>query len=260
MAVQRDRSVIAVGGSSGGGPFVVRLVGRNGGAAPGVVGFSEDLRRPTESEGRAVFRVRRRGGSDGAVSVKYRSNADSEATSGQDFSARSGTLQWADGDTSERRIVMQVLPDRTTEGPESFRVLLRDAQGGVGVGTRAAIVEIQADGAPAGQVMFSDVPSIPEESGVGQFWLGRDYHFDGRVCVTMTARPGTAKAGEDFDAGASTVCWEDQDYEGKLIEIAVVDDHAREGDETFTVELSNPTGGALIGGPRSYVITILDND
>ena len=72
MAVRQDGSVIVVGYGTEVGPFVVKLIGNKGGVGPGIVGFVENHASMLESDGRAVFRARRRGGSDGNVSVKYR--------------------------------------------------------------------------------------------------------------------------------------------------------------------------------------------
>ena len=99
---------------------------------------------PLESDGQAIVRVRRSGGADGAISVAYQAIGDSNATVDEDFTATSGTLQWADGDASEREIVVEVIQD---DGPpeivESFTVSLENAQGGAGLGTRLATVDIQ---------------------------------------------------------------------------------------------------------------------
>ena len=87
MAVREDGSVIAAGGDvSADQSFIVRLLGETGGTSPGVVGFPEEnFAEGQESSGQAVVRVRRTGGSDGDVSVTYRTMADAEATADQDF-------------------------------------------------------------------------------------------------------------------------------------------------------------------------------
>ena len=68
---------------------------------------------------------------------------------------------------------------------------------------------------------------------------------------------GSAQAGDDFDATPVTLTWADQDTEPKSVLVAIVDDDDREGRETFTVQLSNPTGGAVIG-PHAMVESTID--
>ena len=242
-------------------PFVVRLVGDAGGTSPGVMSFAGDNAVPLESDGQAIVRVRRSGGSDGAISVSYQAIGDSSATANEDFTTTSGTLQWPDGDASEREIVVEVIQDAgPAEIVESFTVKLENAQGGAGLGKYLSTVDIQPDGAPGGQIDIGGAdPTSGVESNI-QVWLQRGYYFEGRVCVTLTASSGTAIAGEDFDEAPSTYCWEDQDAEAKLAVIPIVDDNKSESNETFNVELSNPTGGAIIGQFGSVTLGIAAND
>ena len=91
MTIRDDGSVIAVGGDSTSNvPFVVRLVGDAGGTSPGVLSFAGDNAVPLESDGQAIVRVRRSGGSDGAISVSYQAIGDSSATADEDFTTTSG--------------------------------------------------------------------------------------------------------------------------------------------------------------------------
>ncbi len=78
--------------------------------------------------------------------------------------------------------------------------------------------------------------------------------------MTLTPVSGTAKAGEDFNADASKVCWDDQGDNDKRVEIEIIDDDEHEEEESFTVELSAPTGGALIGWPDSETVSIAASD
>ena len=143
---------------------------------------------------------------------------------------------------------------------ESFAVKLENAQGGAGLGKYLSTVDIQPDGAPGGQIEIGGAdPTSGVESNI-QVWLHCSYYFEGRVCVSLTANSGTAIAGEDFDGTPNTYCWDDQDAEAKLAEISIVDDNKSESNETFNVELSNPTGGAIIGPVGSVTLGIAAND
>ena len=48
--------------------------------------------------------------------------------------------------------------------------------------------------------------------------------------------------------------------EQKVVLIPTVQDGKAEGEETFTVELSNPTGGAIVGMQRAATVTIIANE
>ncbi len=83
--------------------------------------------------------------------------------------------------------------------------------------------------------------------------------------IDYTVTPGTATAfdaqsvtGDYFDPGATTL-----DLTGGGIHqfaIAIFDDSDQEGDEIFTVTLSNPTGGAILGSQSTATVTVIDNE
>jgi uncharacterized delta-60 repeat protein len=265
LSVDQDGSVIAAGGDLL-RPFVVRLLGESGGRSSGVLSLSEGSFYANESDGRAIARVRRSGGSDGDISVSYQTIADGEATESEDFRPASGTLHWPDGDRSEREISIEIsADDGPPEALESLHIKLADVQGGAGMGVSAATVSIHPDGAPAGQIQFYDVYgygpgiAIADEISSAQVWLSRDHYSRGRVCVTVATRAGTAIAGEDFTAISTSQCWEDQDIEPKIVEIQTLEDGLAEEEETFTVTLSNPTGGAILGLQTIATVAIVAN-
>src|SRR5262249_31047398 len=76
----------------------------------------------------ATLQITRTGGSDGAASVKF-ATADGSAVAGQDYTATSGTLSWADGDASPRTISIPITNDILGEPNQTFTVTLSDAQG-----------------------------------------------------------------------------------------------------------------------------------
>jgi hypothetical protein len=84
--------------------------------------------------------------------------------------------------------------------------------------------------------------------------------FDGQVSVGFAAEAGTALAGEDFEAVAGTLSWGDGEFALKTFTVPLIDDGEIEPDETFTVHLANPTGGAVLGSPAAAQVTILDDD
>ena len=100
----------------------------------------------SEDNGPVRLKVRRTGGTAGAVGVEYRvygpTTCDPQtgvgcddgtrdyAAAGQDFIATSGRLDWSDGDGSDREITVQILDDAVSESAEKFYVQLESATGG----------------------------------------------------------------------------------------------------------------------------------
>lgn len=84
------------------------------GSAPGELGFTVSEVTVDGDAGTAVFSVTRQGGSAGEVSVRY-TTASGSATAGTHYQSVSGTLTWADGDTTAKSIPLEILPYATPE-------------------------------------------------------------------------------------------------------------------------------------------------
>lgn len=260
LDVRPDGRLLAAGGDAyAGTPFVVQLQGEGGIDSPGILGFSGPNVEATEGAD-VVVKVRRTGGKSGSVSVQYATvpnNAWNPAPiPGEDYSEVAGTLTWGDGDASEREIVVPVLADAgSPEEHEEFWIALSNPLGGAGLGKKNGLVSILADGAPAGQfAIYNSVTT--DESTPAQVWVYRNFYDEGVVSVTVTPVANSASAGEDFDATPITLTWADGDTEPKIASIPIVDDVEAESTEYFTVELTNPTGGAVVGPYATGGITI----
>jgi uncharacterized delta-60 repeat protein len=270
VVVRPDGSVLAAGVAHRGWPqprtpFAIRLLGRGAGGSPGVLGFSEqDIVDTSEGETEVVVHVRRTGGDSGIAGVTLQTipyvNPDYAAVPGQDFGEVSRHLTWNDGDSTLRKIRIPIRTDGVAEGHEYFQVRLSDTTGGAGLGTRHVAVHIDSDGAPAGRFYFSATESNVIEGDSVQLTVFRDDYVNGEVSVTLTPIAGTATATEDFDPDPITLFWGGGNAGAKTVAIAVVDDSVQEGPESFIVELSNPTGGAVIGEPSRMTITIEASD
>ncbi|MDH5500604.1 MAG: hypothetical protein OEY72_05830, partial [Gammaproteobacteria bacterium] len=264
LDVRPDGSVVGAGGDAySGQAFVVRLLGSAGGDSPGVLGVAHQSGVTTaEDANEVVVNVRRSGGDFGSVSVAYQTTdgISGTATVGQDYSEVSGRLFWGDGDRTDREVRIPILADANTEEPETFALTLSDAQGGAGLATRSAAINISADGSPHGQfsIDWDDLWVI--EGDTLEFPVFRNYYNGGAVSVTLTPVGETATGGDDFVPDPITLTWGDGDAAYKWARIAIRNDTDQEPIETFRVELSNPTGGALIGPRSSTRVTIDASD
>ena len=76
-----------------------------------------------EAAGNAVLTVDRALNTSGRSTVKYAALAGS-AQKGSDFHPTTGTLEWEDGDSSSKSILVPLRPDSDPEGTETFTVVL----------------------------------------------------------------------------------------------------------------------------------------
>lgn len=83
---------------------------------------------------------------------------------------------------------------------------------------------------------------------------------DGQVSVDLRTEDGTAVAGADYEPLSVTLTWADGNDDAQSVPIDLLADEDVEGDETFDVVLSSPTGGASLGSIRRATVTLVDDD
>jgi hypothetical protein len=82
----------------------------------------------------------------------------------------------------------------------------------------------------------------------------------GAVGVSYATSNGTATAGSDYTAASGTLSWTDAETASKSFTVTVTGDTAVEPDETVTITVSSPTGGATLGSPSTATLTIVNDD
>ncbi len=100
---------------------------------PGSVRIS-DIDSSVREGQTARFTVRRVGGTNGAVSVRY-SVAAGSAIPVSDYENSSGTLSWTNGQDDARTVTIRTLDNSAVDGARTFRLVLSDATGGLALGT-----------------------------------------------------------------------------------------------------------------------------
>lgn len=88
----------------------------------------------------------------------------------------------------------------------------------------------------------------------------RTFASNGAVSVPYTVTAGTATAGTDYTASNGSLSWASGDAANKTFTITVLDDAVSEVNETLTVALGAPTGGATLGTPATATVTISSDD
>ncbi|MBZ0114621.1 MAG: hypothetical protein K8J08_19320, partial [Thermoanaerobaculia bacterium] len=96
---------------------------------PGTLKFDQDTQFVGEASTQTIVVVERSQGEDGAVSVDY-SVTGGTASAGSDYVTVSGTLNWSDGDESNRTIVVELLPDDISEPNETIELALSNPTNG----------------------------------------------------------------------------------------------------------------------------------
>ena len=215
-----------------------------------------------EGEREALFRVQLRTAAAGTAVYDYHTR-DGTATAGYDYTAATGRISLAPGQTHGAVGVM-VLGDRVPEMDETFRLAFVPASGAGAQRVDVLAVIANDDGGVLG---MDD--AWHRETDEGHPHMGFVVYLPEPAAMPMRAwyetRDGTAEAGKDYYATQGVIVIEPGQL-AQTIWVPVIGDLEREPDETFEVLLTglggDGTGGADGDAGPSVVATgtILDND
>jgi hypothetical protein len=254
--------------------FVFRLSNPDGGAVlgtpvattvtivdndvAGTIAFSQAGFSVAETAGKAVITVIRSGGAASGASVDYAATAET-AVSPSEFTAVSGTLTFAAGETS-KAFEVQVFDDLDPEEAKTVKLKLSNPLGGCKLGTQSQVMlSIESDDV-AGALQFEATEAAADEtSGQVVLKVVRTNGSAGTVTVAYATQNGSALAGTDYTQTSGTLTFAPEETT-KEITIPILDDQVVEGTESFLVRLSSPTGRAILGGQLTSTVTIRDDD
>lgn len=192
------------------------------------------------------------------ITVDY-ATSDGTAAAGSDYTANSGTLTFAPGETS-KTINVAVLDDSAFESNEIVNLTLSNVTPGttfLGVPSSATLTILDDEQQPT--VKFSSTTySVNEEAGTANITVTLSTVANAPVTIDYATSAGTAIAGEDFTNTSGTLTFAAGET-SKVLTVAIGNDILDEDEEVFDVQLSNPNG-ALLGAPFSALVTIVDED
>jgi hypothetical protein len=138
---------------------------------------------------------------------------------------------------------------------------LTDGKLGDNTATDGRIIHISGRNIVPGQLQLSPTTLTVDEFGnIATFAVKRLNGCEGRITVDYSTLAETATPVDDYQPIAGTLSWADGDCSNKTITVPINDDDLTEENETFTLNLSNPTGGVTLATPNRATITITDNE
>ena len=202
--------------------------------------------------------VRRTGGAVGDISVTY---SLVPATGDRaDVSGGSGILNWADGDSADKLISMDLVADADAESLERMILRLSTPTGGATLSPGNVASVYVGEAAQPAVVQFSHASIDIAERGFATavVVVERDQSAVGAVSVDYALSAGDADAGIDFRGATSgSISWADGDADSKWIEFPIIDDGTGEATEFYELTLSN-AGAASVGARSKIRINIAD--
>jgi uncharacterized repeat protein (TIGR03806 family) len=193
------------------------------------------------------------------VTVDY-ATADGTAVSPADYTSASGTLTIPAG-TSSANIIISIQGDTTNEADETFTVTLSKPTFAT-LGSASATGTILNDDAIGGATRVNVVGASVLEGDNGTTNLAFTVNLNGPasnvITVDYATADNSATAGADYVAASNTLTF-NVGQTMQTVNIQVNGDTQIETDETFTLALSNPTGGITLG-TATATGTILNDD
>jgi uncharacterized delta-60 repeat protein len=208
------------------------------------------------------------------------------AVDGEDYLGFASSAFWEEnwlvdiprsvGRVSTRFGFLPIIDDNVVEGDEQLALTVLQPSSSINLGGEQIIlggargrfeapVTIVDNDFNRGILAFSSPTYTVDENGLKvTLTVVRTNGSAGAVSVDYTTRNGTALAGQDYTAKQLTLTFAPGQV-SRTIEIDILDDSFIEPDETFSLVLTNATGGAKFPGgtvtsTESAVVTIIDND
>lgn len=212
----------------------------------------------TEGTTTLTIPVTRSSGS-GSASVKY-ATSNGSAVAGKDYTAKSGTLSFAAGVTTQN-ISLRITNDTLYEVDETFKVALSSPSSGWSMGSPAAATVTIKDNGDKNLAFASATAQVNEGAGTVTLWVQRlgSTSASASASIRYATSNGSARSGSDYVSKSGTLSWAAGDANPKAITISIVNNTTKEATEAFYVTLSSPTGGTL-GAISRATVSVTDND
>lgn len=181
---------------------------------------------------------------------------DGTAVAGEDYVYQEGTLVFQPGETS-KIISTWIIGDDIPEPDEEFSIEITNPSNAV-ISNALSKCTIRDDDS---SLSISDSWTI--EGDDGSSFMVFDVHLssppESTVTVDYATGDGTALGGGDYEAVTGTLTFDSGDDYQRIV-MPILPDRSVEGDETFTVTLSNPVGAIIDDSKSTATGTILDDD
>ncbi len=229
-------------------------------AAGGNISFSAATYSQYENGGPVTVTVIRKGNTSAEAKVDY-STADATATAGIQYTATSGSVTFAPGETS-KTFTVGINDNTSIDGNKSLTLKLANPTGGSALmsPSTATLTLVDNEASPAtqtGSIMFTaDAYSVREKDGSAVVTVRRLDGYGVTATVNFATSDSTAVAGSDYTAASGTLTFAPGES-SKTITIPLIQDTNVENEEKINMTLSSPQR-ATLGTYFTTIIKITD--
>lgn len=213
-----------------------------------------------QSEAVATITVLRQGVSENAVGATITLSPDTPTTPDDD-TPQLIPVNFAPGVTAQT-ITIPLVNELIAAGVETLNLTLTTPTGGATLGTTNtasfALIDETVNGVTL-QFTQTDFSELEDNTPIVPVTVTRTGAINRPVAVTIALEEESATAPEDFDDTPIAVTFASGETT-QTVSIPIVNDNLVEPDETLSLILVDPTGGATLGTPNTATFTIVDND
>lgn len=221
---------------------------------PGALRFTSATYSGTTADPFITVSLQRLFGASGSVTVDV-SVSGGSLVNGTDFDYDSPTtVTFADGATTATTQIPII-----GNTPGTIELSLGNPTGFSRLGSRTEAT-VSIAGAVGGLSFSQAQYFISEDVGVANIPIVRTGGALGAVSVNVSTTNGTAQAPADFTALSNVNVPFGDGVSTAPAQVTILNTIPNEPNESFTITLSSPTGGAVLGAIPTATVTILDQD
>ncbi len=224
----------------------------------GAISFGTNTYTVSEAGTNALITLVRSNGIASGVSVDL-VVSDGTATAGVDYANISQTLNFNAGETN-KKVLLPVFNNTIVDGTRTVLLSLQYPAGGASLGVRPNATLNITDNDLGGVINFSRPTYSQFESGTN-FYVSvtRSGGKASGVSVDYFTQDGAALDGVRYHATSGTLTFAANET-NKVIAVGIINDLIPNGNQSFTLNLTNATGGATLGNTNVTTLTVLDDE
>ena len=203
--------------------------------------------------------VIRQGSTRGSASVDIFTTTYGTALAGVDYASVSNTITFQPGDT-DLKVRIPILNNPLAVSDVTVTMQLSNTVNTLlTIPSQATLTILTTNNSP-GQLMFSQTNYVVGEGdGYLLATVVRTNGHKGVVSVNFSTLAGSALPGLKYVATNGSLTFDENDL-SKSFPVQILEDHQVTGNQTFSLLLSNATGGATFLGPTNVPVTIIDDN
>ena len=222
--------------------------------AAAAISINEDV-----SGGAANIHVLRQGSTRGTASVDFFTTTNGTAIAFTNYIPTSNTVTFLPGQT-DVTVSVPILHDPQAQGDRTVIMELTNAINALLFEPKLETLSILDVEQLPGQLLFSQTNYVVGEGGGSlAVTILRTNGHSGLVSVGYTTLPGSALPGVRYTTTSGNLTFADGET-SKTFNVPIIQDSVAEGNQVFSLLLSNASGGATISGPATVPVTVIDDD